>query len=88
VNREPIPKQPRVKDKKCIDKIRSIGYCEVCGSRYSLQVHHIKSRVSGGDDVADNLICLCYICHEKTHKANISRKELKRIVDRRRTERT
>ncbi len=83
MNCKPIPKHPRIVDKNCIDFIRSIGYCEYCGSRFSLQVHHIKSRGAGGDDVPGNLICLCYECHRKTHDGNISRGELRHIVGKR-----
>ena len=80
---QPIPKHQRVKDKNCIDKIRSIGYCEYCGNRFSLQVHNIRSRGAGGDDVEDNLICLCWKCHREAHDGNIGRDKLKQIMGRR-----
>jgi len=78
-----IAKQPRVIDNKAIEKIRAIGYCEYCGGRSSLQVHHIKSRGAGGGDVAENLICLCAICHGQVHSGHIERWILHEIVARR-----
>ncbi|WP_071605693.1 HNH endonuclease [Sporomusa ovata] len=80
----PIPKTPRIHDKNCIDKIRAIGHCEVCGSSYLLQVHHIKSRGSNGGDTEDNTVCLCWICHRKAHSGEISKETLLHIVGRRR----
>ena len=41
--------------------------CEVCGCP-AVDVHHIKSRGRGGDDIPDNLISLCRDCHTKAHK--------------------
>lgn len=79
----PIPKSPRIKNKKCIDKIRAIGHCEVCGSSYLLQVHHIKTKGSGGGDTKDNLVCLCFKCHTKAHSGEISKERLRQIVGRR-----
>jgi 5-methylcytosine-specific restriction endonuclease McrA len=75
-----LQKLKRIKDQKCIDKIRKIGYCEICGSNYALEVHHIKSKGSGGNDTEDNLICLCYVHHRETHDGNISRDKLREIV--------
>lgn len=75
-----FPKRRRIRSQKTIDKIRQIGYCEHCGSRFYLQVHHIKSRGSGGDDTDDNLVCLCYVCHRRVHDGLIPRKRLREIV--------
>lgn len=75
-----IPKPRRVVDKKLIQRIHEIGCCEYCGSRFNLQVHHIKSRGSGGHDVPENLILLCYVCHNKVHAGNIGRDKLREIV--------
>jgi len=33
------------------------------GNSEELEVRHIKMRVDGGDDIIDNLITLCFICH-------------------------
>lgn len=76
-----IEKHKRIVDKTLINKIRKIGYCEYCGnSSAALAVHHIKSKGSGGDDVSDNLVCLCWICHRLAHDGNISRDTLQGIV--------
>ena len=80
---QPIPKTPRIKDNNCIDKIRAIGHCEVCGSSYLCAAHHIKSRGSGGGDTEDNMIYLCFVCHRKAHDGNISKERLRQIVRRR-----
>ena len=38
---------------------------------------------TGGDDVADNLICLCYKCHRMAHDGNIKKERLIEIARRR-----
>ena len=78
-----FPKTPRTEDKNAINKVRGLGYCEYCGSHFNLQVHHIKSRKSGGNDIDDNLILLCYVCHTSCHMGNISKDRLKEIVSKR-----
>ena len=45
------------------------GYCcQNCGSKYRLQVHHIKSRKQHPELImdADNCITLCIVCHSQT----------------------
>ncbi len=41
--------------------------CQKCGFHNpnitDLEIHHIKPRVFGGEDILDNLITLCSICH-------------------------
>lgn len=78
-----IPKNNRIVDKKIIKEIRQIGYCELCGSQFNLQAHHIKSKGAGGHDLPSNLICLCSVCHRIVHDGNISRERLRDVVDRR-----
>ena len=73
-----VPKMKRIKDLKAIKKAR-LDWCEVCGGSYSLQVHHIKTKASGGNDVAENLICLCAICHTKAHAGQIDKETLRRV---------
>jgi 5-methylcytosine-specific restriction endonuclease McrA len=53
-------------------KKRSLEYnkfkkdqCEVCGSRESLSIDHIKTFGSGGTDDEWNLWTLCFNCHVK-----------------------
>jgi hypothetical protein len=45
------------------------GYkCRRCPCTIGLQVHHIRSRNSGGLDVLANLITLCFDCHSLYHR--------------------
>lgn len=43
-------------------------------------VHHIASRGSGGDDLLENLICLCRRHHNLAHAGQISRGTLRAIL--------
>lgn len=65
----PVPKQSRIKNKKLLQDKK--GTCKVCGKRGATEKHHIKSRGAGGDDVEENLIEVCRICHTKIHKGVI-----------------
>ncbi len=42
-------------------------YCQLCGSTYFLQVHHIYYRSQLGLTVPKNLIRLCDRCHRLVH---------------------
>lgn len=42
-------------------------YCQMCGSTYFLQIHHIYYRSQGGLTVPKNLIRLCAKCHSLVH---------------------
>ncbi len=37
--------------------------CGFMGNSEELEVHHIKMRVDGGNDIINNLVTLCFICH-------------------------
>ena len=64
--------------------MKDIGKCEKCKiENQSFETHHIKSKGSGGHDVKDNLICLCWKCHRLVHTGEISKDELRRIVSER-----
>lgn len=67
-----FPKNARIKDKKILKDKK--WQCELCGKNGPTEKHHIKSRGAGGDDVKENLIEVCRICHIKIHSGNI-RKE-------------
>ena len=42
------------------------GYrCTVCGGQEELDVHHIKPKRKGGQDVLENLVTMCEKCHVK-----------------------
>ena len=60
------PKPKRVKNKQLISEIRSKG-CIVCGKSPN-DVHHIKSRGSGGHDYAENLAPVCRMHHIEWHQ--------------------
>jgi hypothetical protein len=44
---------------------RARGKCELCGTEYTLSVHHVQSRAEGGLDHEDNLALLCKKCHDR-----------------------
>ena len=44
---------------------RAGGRCELCKTKYDLSIHHIIPRSEGGSDCEDNLMALCYRCHDK-----------------------
>lgn len=75
-------KQKRIVDKKAIEAARR-SHCEYCGRAWMIEVHHIKSRGSGGHDEASNLISLCKDCHMKVHSGQIPRRNLLYIIGRR-----
>ena len=75
-----IPKPKRYKSHENIRKAKK-DYCEVCGDPYMLEIHHLQSKGSGGQDYLENLICLCRTCHTKAHNGQISRETLLRIKD-------
>jgi 5-methylcytosine-specific restriction endonuclease McrA len=33
-----------------------------------LELHHVKHHATGGDNSVENLITLCNVCHDVTHK--------------------
>lgn len=74
------PKPKRIVDKKLIESIRSIGICELIGVGEcwgGLDVHHIKSKGSGGDDVEENLALLCRRHHNLMGAKKISLETLR-----------
>lgn len=76
-----ILKQKRLIDPSAIEAVRK-SWCEYCGEKGLISVHHIKTRGSRGDDIRENLISLgewCG-CHTKAHNAQISKAELWGIV--------
>ena len=50
---------------------RAMGHCESCFSWCPMSnghLHHVRSRGAGGGDVIDNVMWLCYMCHDKEHR--------------------
>ena len=68
-----LPKPKRIKNKNALARR---GYCQLCGRGGYTEMHHIKSRGSGGDDVAENLIECCLPHHRAIHQGLISKAEL------------
>lgn len=44
-----------------------VGRCENCGSTDNLTCHHVIKVAHNGTDYADNLVVLCWDCHEVLH---------------------
>lgn len=53
----------RVRSRENIENARSLGYCQICGLRRDIQVHHIRSKGAGGGDEPENLVLLCAYHH-------------------------
>lgn len=54
------------------------GGCIVCGAVSTIEHHHVIERSHGGDDRADNMVCLCHKHHEACDKGTKSRAERKK----------
>lgn len=51
-----------------LDKLRMVNYqCEACGSRVSLEAHHIVFQSDNGKHSVSNLKILCAVCHQTLH---------------------
>jgi hypothetical protein len=50
------------------------------GCTVGVDIHHIASRGSGGDDTMENLICLCRKHHNLAHAGLITRGKLREIL--------
>lgn len=57
----------RIKNPQLLKEKREVP-CELCNSHNNVAGHHIKTKGSGGNDVEENLISLCFHCHEKIHR--------------------
>lgn len=47
--------------------------CELCSSRSEVSGHHIKTRGSGGHDIRENLVAVCFTCHHLIHAYGINK---------------
>ncbi len=67
-----ITKPKRIADPSGFKSARK-KFCQICGrfQEYGLHSHHIKSKGSGGDDVPENEITVCFECHIKIHNGEI-----------------
>jgi len=52
--------------------------CEICGKRAN-DIHHVKYKSRGGQDVIGNLIALCRRCHNLAHREFIKEDKLREI---------
>ena len=75
-----FPKRTRVKlDPEAYAQLcrqvleRDSWKCQNCGRASQLQVHHLRFRSALGDDDIENLITLCFFCHEEIHRSIGSR---------------
>lgn len=67
--------------------VRDKGLCQNCGKFVPLtisgyfdkflcaHIHHLKTRGSGGEDVPENVVLLCWDCHRGVHDGRITLKE-------------
>ena len=62
-------------------KNQKIAHCEYCGNKTKeiLQIHHIDSVASGGNNDLNNLIILCPNCHKAAHAGIIKKDELQKL---------
>jgi 5-methylcytosine-specific restriction endonuclease McrA len=52
----------------------------LCPRKVGLQAHHLIFRSQGGDDAAENLATLCWICHDQVHRQKSVRIKLGNII--------
>ena len=62
------PALPRPTKAQMDALIARYGECPGCGEHYAVcQAHHIRPRSQGGPTDIDNLMLLCWGCHDKVH---------------------
>ncbi|MGE5611663.1 MAG: HNH endonuclease signature motif containing protein [Bacillota bacterium] len=83
VRYRPIPKPIRIKDPEAIESARR-PHCEYCGHpgrrEGEIHVHHVRSRGAGGHDCQENLVSLCWLCHDGVHRGRIPRARIEALV--------
>jgi 5-methylcytosine-specific restriction endonuclease McrA len=68
-----IEKPRRAKNLRVVNAARR-ERCELCASKNGgMHIHHVRSRGAGGNDVPENLVCLCWRCHDEVHRGVIPR---------------
>ena len=59
-----FPKRRRIRDRKALARYHAAQpRCEVCGQKAMAEPHHLVPRSQQGDDVAENLLSLCWSHH-------------------------
>ncbi len=69
----------RVKDPDALKRFRLehvFEPCDLCENRVGVHVHHKTFRSQGGDDVEENLLWLCRVCHDDIHSGRSRRYDL------------
>lgn len=66
-----VIKKIRDRDEKFLEAMRELP-CLGCGSIGPSEIHHLRSRGSGGDDSAWNVVPLDRKCHQKIHSLGLS----------------
>lgn len=52
-------------------KERDLYTCQICGSTYKTEGHHLFDYQYGGAAHVDNIITLCHVCHKQVHRGKI-----------------
>ncbi len=47
---------------------RDRNVCQICGSPFHTEGHHLIDHQYGGAANKENIITLCHDCHQKAHK--------------------
>jgi 5-methylcytosine-specific restriction endonuclease McrA len=48
-------------------KVRDNGCCRECGDPQAREIHHVKTKGSGGRGIFTNGLLVCHSCHRKLH---------------------
>ena len=65
-------KSKRIENRVLIDELKEKHSCIICGNK-EVDIHHIKTKKSGGDDVPYNLVPLCRVHHSSLHSMGIKK---------------
>ena len=49
--------------------------------RNLIELHHITHHADGGENVLENLIALCNVCHDDVHRGNVQADELRGLIE-------
>ena len=64
-------KQKRIVNTAMIESLKELT-CYICGY-HIVDVHHLNSKGSGGDDIENNLITLCRKHHSELHQIGLKK---------------